>query len=64
MNIRCTDVSTSFKRLQVERRDIDSVINELTPLKGSEDVAALREYLINLIMKVEVSGTSNYDGAG
>ncbi|KAH0838360.1 mediator complex subunit Med5-domain-containing protein [Lanmaoa asiatica] len=52
---RFADVSTSFKELQVDRRDIDSVISELTPLKGSKDVAALREYLISVNMKVELS---------
>ncbi|KAF8446010.1 hypothetical protein L210DRAFT_3610558 [Boletus edulis BED1] len=52
---RFTDVSTSFKKLQVERRDIDNVISELTPLEGSKDVAALREYLVNVNMKAELS---------
>ncbi|KAF8560421.1 hypothetical protein OG21DRAFT_1600190 [Imleria badia] len=51
---RFADVSTSFKKLQVERRDMDSVFSELTPLEGSKDVAALREYLINVNMKVEL----------
>ncbi|KAF8140191.1 hypothetical protein EV363DRAFT_1393103 [Boletus edulis] len=45
----------SFKKLQVERRDIDNVISELTPLEGSKDVAALREYLVNVNMKAELS---------
>ncbi|KAG6381235.1 hypothetical protein JVT61DRAFT_5639 [Boletus reticuloceps] len=43
------------KKLQVERRDIDNVISELTPLEGSKDVAALREYLVNANMKAELS---------
>lgn len=62
MNSSCIlDVSTSFKKLQAERRGIDGVISELTPLEGSKDVAALREYLTNVNMKVEVSGISNHD---
>ena len=54
-------MSTSFKKLQVERRDIDGVISELTPLKGSKDVAALREYLVNVNMKIEVSRVFRQD---
>jgi len=43
---------------------MDCVISELTPLEGSRDVAALREYLINVNMKVEVSTMPSYDGCG
>ncbi|KAG9314425.1 hypothetical protein JVU11DRAFT_5222 [Chiua virens] len=50
---RFTDVSIAFKKLQAERQEIDSIITELTPLESSKDVAALREYLVSVSMKVE-----------
>jgi hypothetical protein len=52
-----SDISTSFKRLQAERRAADSVIRELTPLEDTKDAAVLRDYLVNINMKVEVSRT-------
>jgi len=48
------DVSTSFKKLQAERLVADTVIRELTPLEDTKDIAALRDYLTNVNMKVEV----------
>ncbi|KIJ68369.1 hypothetical protein HYDPIDRAFT_165234 [Hydnomerulius pinastri MD-312] len=52
---RFADVSTSFKRLQAERRAADGIIRELTPLEDTKDVTALRDYLVNVNMKVELS---------
>ncbi|KAF9229358.1 hypothetical protein BS17DRAFT_689886 [Gyrodon lividus] len=52
---RFSDVSTSFKRLQAERRAADGVIRELTPLEDIKDPDALRDYLVNVNMKVELS---------
>ncbi|KIK93656.1 hypothetical protein PAXRUDRAFT_828758 [Paxillus rubicundulus Ve08.2h10] len=52
---RFTDISTSFKRLQAERQAADSVIRELTPLEDTKDAAVLRDYLVNINMKVELS---------
>ncbi|KAF8843985.1 hypothetical protein BDN67DRAFT_47117 [Paxillus ammoniavirescens] len=59
---RFTDISTSFKRLQAERRAADSVIRELTPLEDTKDAAVLRDYLVNINMKVEVSRTVKSQG--
>jgi hypothetical protein len=50
----CTDVSTSFKRLQAEKRAIDSIIRELTPMEGLQDPDALRDYLQQTDQKLEV----------
>lgn len=38
---------------------MDNVITEMTPLSGSKDVEALREYLVNVNMKIEASGMSS-----
>ncbi|KAL4071000.1 hypothetical protein J3A83DRAFT_4130766 [Scleroderma citrinum] len=52
---RFADVSTSFKKLQAERLAADSVIRELTPLEDTKDLGALRDYLTNINMKVELT---------
>lgn len=49
-----TDVSTSFKRLQVEKRAADGLLKELTPLESISDAEGLRDYLNNMSMKLEV----------
>lgn len=56
---RQIDVSTSFKKLQAERLVADTVIRELTPLEDTKDIAALRDYLTNINMKVEVGTRSS-----
>ncbi|KIM67254.1 hypothetical protein SCLCIDRAFT_109168 [Scleroderma citrinum Foug A] len=56
---RFSDVSTSFKKLQAERLVADTVIRELTPLEDTKDIAALRDYLTNINMKVEVGTRSS-----
>lgn len=52
---RFTDMSTSFKKLQAERFAADALICELTPLEDVKNVAALRDYLTNMNMKLELS---------
>lgn len=49
------DVSTSFKRLQVEKRAADALLKELTPLESISDVDGLGDYLRNLSLKLELS---------
>ncbi|KAG6334299.1 hypothetical protein ID866_4796 [Astraeus odoratus] len=51
---RFADVSTSFKKLQAERLAVDGVMRELTPLEDVKDVTAVRDYLTNVNMKVEL----------
>ncbi|KAG1755208.1 uncharacterized protein EDB91DRAFT_1326114 [Suillus paluster] len=55
VELRFSDVSTSFKRLQAERSAVDDVIRELTPLEDTEDVTVLRDYLANMNMKTELA---------
>ncbi|KAL0580384.1 hypothetical protein V5O48_001629 [Marasmius crinis-equi] len=52
---RFNDVSTSFKRLQAEKLAADTTLREFTPLETFQDNTALREYLENVKMKVEIS---------
>lgn len=52
---RFTDMSASFKKLQAERFAADALIRELTPLEDVKNVAALRDYLTNMNMKLELS---------
>ncbi|KAI6136699.1 hypothetical protein F5141DRAFT_1185604 [Pisolithus sp. B1] len=52
---RFTDMSTSFKKLQAERLAVDALVRELTPLEDIRNVAALRDYLSNMNMKLELS---------
>ncbi|TFK30511.1 hypothetical protein FA15DRAFT_683828 [Coprinopsis marcescibilis] len=51
---RFADVSTSFKRLQAEKRAADSVLREFTPLETIQDNEGLRDYLKNLKTKMTV----------
>lgn len=59
------DVSTSFKKLQAERNAADAVIRELTPLEGTKDVVALRDYFSNVSAKdeVRISPVLSYHGS-
>lgn len=50
-----TDMSTSFKKLQAEWLAADALVRELTPLEDIKNVAALRDYLTNMNMKLELS---------
>ncbi|EJD55611.1 hypothetical protein AURDEDRAFT_109873 [Auricularia subglabra TFB-10046 SS5] len=52
---RFSDVSTSFKRLQAEKRAADGLLKELTPLESISDTEGLRDYLRNLSLKLEMS---------
>ncbi|OCH95795.1 hypothetical protein OBBRIDRAFT_816376 [Obba rivulosa] len=52
---RFADVSTSFKRLQAEKIAADRVLKELTPLETLQEADALRDYLQNMNMKVEMT---------
>ncbi|KAI6047574.1 hypothetical protein EDC04DRAFT_2619028 [Pisolithus marmoratus] len=52
---RFTDMSSSFKKLQAERLAADALVRELTPLEDIKDIAALRDYLTNMNMKLELS---------
>ncbi|KAF8585573.1 hypothetical protein K439DRAFT_1409943 [Ramaria rubella] len=52
---RFSDVSTSFKRLQAEKRAVDTVIKELTPLQSITDIDGLRDHFKSLEMKTEIS---------
>ncbi|KAH9944075.1 peroxisomal membrane anchor protein conserved region-domain-containing protein [Epithele typhae] len=52
---RFTDVSTSFKRLQAEKRAADLVLRELTSVESVSEVEALREFLQNLNFKTEMA---------
>uniref|UniRef100_A0A0W0G2M6 Mediator of RNA polymerase II transcription subunit 5 n=1 Tax=Moniliophthora roreri TaxID=221103 RepID=A0A0W0G2M6_MONRR len=49
------DVSTSFKRLQAEKLVADAIFRELTPLETTKDSDALRDYLQNMKLKIEIS---------
>ena len=49
-----TDVSTSFKRLQAEKRTADQVLKELTPVESITDVEGLRDHFKSLDMKTQV----------
>jgi glutaredoxin 2 len=44
----------SFKRLQAEKYAADAILRELTPVEGITDAGALRDYLQNLSLKIEV----------
>ncbi|KAH7104573.1 hypothetical protein BKA62DRAFT_614648, partial [Auriculariales sp. MPI-PUGE-AT-0066] len=52
---KIADVSTSFKRLQAEKRAADALLQELTPLESISDAQGLRDYLSNVAMKLEMS---------
>ncbi|KZV77459.1 hypothetical protein PENSPDRAFT_679021 [Peniophora sp. CONT] len=52
---RFTDVSTSFKRLQAEKREADKVLQELTTVQSIQDAAPLHDFLSNYQLKVEMS---------
>ena len=49
----------SFKRLQAEKSAADAILRELTPVEGITDARALRDYLQNLSLKIEVRNRSN-----
>lgn len=49
------DVSTSFKRLQAEKAAADRILRELTPLETWQDAEAMRDYLQNMNLKVEMT---------
>ena len=49
------DVSTSFKRLQAEKVAADRVLAELTSVESIKEADALRDFLQNMNLKVEVS---------
>jgi hypothetical protein len=49
----------SFKRLQAEKYAADAILRELTPLEGITDSGALRDYLQNLSLKIEVRNRLN-----
>ncbi|TFK57208.1 hypothetical protein OE88DRAFT_1650841 [Heliocybe sulcata] len=44
---RFADVSTSFKRLQAEKRAADTILKEFTPLESMQDAEGLRAFLHN-----------------
>ncbi|KAI6007349.1 hypothetical protein EDD15DRAFT_49652 [Pisolithus albus] len=50
-----TDMSTSFQKLQAEWLAADALVRELTPLEDIKNVAALRDYLTSMNMKLELS---------
>ncbi|KAH6917316.1 hypothetical protein BKA70DRAFT_1178135 [Coprinopsis sp. MPI-PUGE-AT-0042] len=52
---RFTDVSTSFKRLQAEKRAADAVLRQFTPLETIQDDEGLSDYLKNVQSKITVS---------
>ncbi|KAG8748534.1 hypothetical protein FRC10_003668 [Ceratobasidium sp. 414] len=52
---RFSDISTSFKRLQAEKVAADKLIKEVSSLEGLSDLDALRDYMVNQKMKVEIS---------
>ncbi|KAG9098844.1 hypothetical protein FRC06_005903 [Ceratobasidium sp. 370] len=52
---RFSDISTSFKRLQAEKVAADKLIREVSSLEGLSDLDALRDYMMNQRMKVEIS---------
>ncbi|KZW00627.1 hypothetical protein EXIGLDRAFT_761447, partial [Exidia glandulosa HHB12029] len=52
---RFTDVSTSFKRLQAEKRAADAVLGDLTPVESISDTDGLRNHLRNLSLKLDLS---------
>jgi len=49
------DVSTSFKRLQVEKLAADAILHEVSPLESIHDATALREFFTELKTKDQVS---------
>ncbi|KAG9106240.1 hypothetical protein FRC07_008896, partial [Ceratobasidium sp. 392] len=52
---RFSDISTSFKRLQAEKIAADKLVREVSSLEGLSDLDALRDYMVNQKMKVEIS---------
>jgi hypothetical protein len=54
-------VSASFKRLQAEKLAADEAIRDLTPLSSIENTNALKDYLLSLNSKTEVSVSSPHD---
>ncbi|KAG8701148.1 hypothetical protein FRC09_005526, partial [Ceratobasidium sp. 395] len=52
---RFSDISISFKRLQAEKLTADKLIREVSSLEGLSDLDALRDYMVNQKMKVEIS---------
>ncbi|KAI0307801.1 hypothetical protein B0F90DRAFT_1813194 [Multifurca ochricompacta] len=55
MEQRFTDVSESFGKLQSEKSAMDKVLQELTPVQSCQDAGALRDYLQNAQLKIEMS---------
>jgi hypothetical protein len=55
------DVSRSFKKLQAEKLAADKVLRELTSVEGIDNVDALRDYLQNASLTVEVCTCPLYD---
>ncbi|KAF8271395.1 hypothetical protein EI94DRAFT_1797142 [Lactarius quietus] len=55
MEQRFTDVSASFAKLQTEKEAADKVLQELTSVPSCQDADALRDYLQNAHLKVEIS---------
>lgn len=55
MEQRFVDVSASFARLQAEKTAADKVLQELTSVQSFQDADALRDYLQNAHLKVEIS---------
>ncbi|KAH8998970.1 hypothetical protein EDB86DRAFT_792809 [Lactarius hatsudake] len=54
MEQRFVDVSASFSKLQAEKTAADKVLQELTSVPSFQDADALRDYLQNAHLKVEV----------
>lgn len=55
MEQRFADVSASFAKLQAERTAADKVLQEFTSIQSCQDADALRDYLQNAHLKVEIS---------
>ncbi|KAH9022966.1 hypothetical protein EDB85DRAFT_341375 [Lactarius pseudohatsudake] len=55
MEQRFVDVSASFSKLQAENTAADKVLQELTSVPSFQDADALRDYLQNAHLKVEIS---------
>ncbi|KAH9175358.1 hypothetical protein EDB89DRAFT_1847846 [Lactarius sanguifluus] len=55
MEQRFVDVSASFSKLQAEKTAADIVLHELTSVPSFQDADALRDYLQNAHLKVEIS---------
>lgn len=55
MEQKFVDVSASFSKLQAEKTAADKVLQELTSVPSFQDADALRDYLQNAHLKVEIS---------